>query len=406
MNCVTASRKLLTNLKLASMVPGGAPYGLVEDAAIAVEAGSIAWAGPRADLPASRAGWPLHDMAGRLVTPGLIDCHTHIVSGGNRAREFEMRLEGASYEEIARAGGGIISTVKATRSANVDELVEDALPRADHLLAEGVTTLEIKSGYGLDIDTELNMLRAARRIAAERAVDVKTSFLGAHAVPVEFTGRADAYIDEVCIPALVLAHKAGLVDAVDGFCEGIAFTPAQIERVFVKARELGLPVKLHAEQLSNLGGAKLAAMYGALSADHLEYLDEDGVAAMAAAGTVAGIVPGAFYTLREKQLPPIELFRKHHVPMAVATDCNPGSSPMSSLLLAMNMACTLFRMTPEEALAGVTGNAAKALGLNDRGTIEAGKRADLAVWNIDHPAELSYRIGFNPLHQRLFSGDA
>jgi imidazolonepropionase len=406
MNCVTASRKLLTNLKLASMVPGGAPYGLVEDAAIAVEAGSIAWAGRRADLPASHAGWPLHDMAGRLVTPGLIDCHTHIVSGGNRAREFEMRLEGASYEEIARAGGGIISTVKATRSASVDELVEDALPRVDHLLAEGVTTLEIKSGYGLDIDTELNMLRAARRIAAERAVDVKTSFLGAHAVPVEFTGRADAYIDEVCIPALVLAHKAGLVDAVDGFCEGIAFTPAQIERVFVKARELGLPVKLHAEQLSNLGGAKLAAKYGALSADHLEYLDEDGVAAMAAAGTVAGIVPGAFYTLREKQLPPIELFRKHHVPMAVATDCNPGSSPMSSLLLAMNMACTLFRMTPEEALAGVTGNAAKALGLNDRGTIEPGKRADLAVWNIDHPAELSYRIGFNPLHQRIFSGDA
>jgi imidazolonepropionase len=406
MNCVTASRKLLTNLKLASMVPGGAPYGLVEDAAIAVEAGSIAWAGRRADLPASHAGWPLHDMAGRLVTPGLIDCHTHIVSGGNRAREFEMRLEGASYEEIARAGGGIISTVKATRSASVDELVEDALPRVDHLLAEGVTTLEIKSGYGLDIDTELNMLRAARRIAAERAVDVKTSFLGAHAVPVEFTGRADAYIDEVCIPALELAHKAGLVDAVDGFCEGIAFTPAQIERVFVKARELGLPVKLHAEQLSNLGGAKLAAKYGALSADHLEYLDEDGVAAMATAGTVAGIVPGAFYTLRERQLPPIELLRKHHVPMAVATDCNPGSSPMSSLLLAMNMACTLFRMTPEEALAGVTGNAAKALGLNDRGTIEPGKRADLAVWNIDHPAELSYRIGFNPLHQRIFSGDA
>ena len=398
-------RKLLTNLKLASMVPGAEPYGLVEDAAVAVEAGRIAWAGKRADLPSHYGGWPAETMDGRLVTPGLIDCHTHIVFGGNRAREFEMRLEGASYEEIARAGGGIVSTVMATRKATVDELVEDALPRVDHLLAEGVTAIEIKSGYGLDIDTELNMLRAARRIGAERPVTVMTTFLGAHAVPAEYRDRADAYIDEVCIPALEVACKAGLVDAVDGFCEGIAFTPAQIERVFVKARELGLPLKLHAEQLSNLGGAKLAARYEALSADHLEYLDEDGVKAMTDAGTVGVILPGAFYTLRETQLPPIHLFRKHGVPMAVATDCNPGSSPMTSLLLTMNMACTLFRMTPEEALAGVTRNAATALGLDESGTVEPGNRADLAIWNVAHPAELSYRIGFNPLHQRIFASE-
>jgi imidazolonepropionase len=405
MNHVAAAGKLLTNLTLASMVPGGAPYGLVEDAAIAIEGTGIAWAGARADLRPQYTGWLTEDMGGRLVTPGLIDCHTHIVFGGNRAREFEMRLEGASYEEIARAGGGIVSTVKATRTASLDDMVADALPRVDHLLAEGVTTLEIKSGYGLDVETELNMLRAARRIGAERPVRVKTTFLGAHAVPAEFKNRAGAYIDEVCIPALELAHAEGLVDAVDGFCEGIAFTPAQIERVFIKARGLGLAVKLHAEQLSNLGGAKLAAGYGALSADHLEYLDEDGVKAMAASGMVAGIVPGAFYTLRETQLPPIALLRQYGVPMAVATDCNPGTSPMTSLLLAMNMACTLFRMTPEEALAGVTRNAAKALGLDDCGTIEPGKRADLAVWSAAHPAELAYRIGFNPLHERMFASD-
>ncbi len=396
---------LLTDLTLVSMTAGGAPYGLVEDAAIAVEGGRIAWAGAAAGLPSQYAGWPRADMGGRLVTPGLIDCHTHIVFGGNRAREFEMRLEGATYEEIARAGGGIVSTVTATRTASVDDLVAGALPRVDHLLAEGVTTLEIKSGYGLDVDTELNMLRAARRIERVRGVRVRTTFLGAHAVPPEYKHSADAYIDEVCVPAMEAAHAEGLADAVDGFCEGIAFSPDQIERVFIKARELGLPLKLHAEQLSNLHGAELAARYGALSADHLEYLDEDGVRAMAAAGTVAGIVPGAFYTLRETQLPPIDLLRKHGVPMAVATDCNPGSSPMTSLLLAMNMACTLFRITPEEALAGATRNAAKALGLDDCGTIEPGKRADLAVWNIEHPAELSYRIGFNPLHERMFASD-
>lgn len=403
---MTKPQKLLTGLTLASMVPGGAAYGLLQDAAIAIEAGRVVWAGSNADMPDLYADWSTQDIGGRLVTPGLIDCHTHIVFAGNRAREFEMRLEGATYEQIARAGGGIVSTVMATRKASVDELVKDALPRVDALLAEGVTALEVKSGYGLDVETELNMLRAARSIAQLRAVRLKTTFLGAHAVPVEYKERSDAYIDEVCIPALKAASAEGLADAVDGFCEGIAFSPEQIGRVFDAAREIGLPVKLHAEQLSDLGGAKLAASRGALSADHLEYLDEDGVRAMAAAGTVAVILPGAFYTLRETRLPPIERFRAHKVAMAVATDCNPGSSPMSSLLLTMNMACTLFRMTPEEALAGATRNAAAALGLNDCGTIEPGKRADLAIWDIQHPAELAYRIGFNPLHQRLIEGQS
>jgi imidazolonepropionase len=339
-----------------------------------------------------------------VVTPALIDCHTHIVHGGNRAREFEMRLKGASYEEIARAGGGIVSTVTQTRQASPEALLNAALRLADHLIAEGTTTIEVKSGYGLDRDTELKMLRTARRIADMRPVRVVTTFLGAHAVPAEYATRDDAYIDEVCIPTLRAAHAEGLVDAVDGFCEGIAFQPDQIARVFDVARELGLPVKLHAEQLSNLGGAKLAASYGALSADHIEYLDTAGVTAMAGAGTVAVILPGAFYTLRETRKPPIADLRAHGVPMALATDANPGSSPLSSLLLTMNMGCTLFQMTPEEALAGVTRNAARALGLADCGTIEPGKRADLAVWEIEHPAELAYRIGFNPLHTRIFGG--
>ena len=401
---MSSSRKLLTNLNLASMVAAGDAYGLVEGAVIAMEAERIIWCGSRDSLPSQYVKWQQEDLEGRLVTPALVDCHTHIVFGGNRAREFEMRLQGASYEEVARAGGGIVSTVSATRKASEQELLNSALPRVDALLAEGVSVIEIKSGYGLDTDTELAMLRVARAIEKHRPVRVKTSFLGAHAVPAEYKGRADAYIDDVCLPALEKAHAEGLVDAVDGFCEGIAFMSAQIERVFEKADELGLPVKLHAEQLSNLGGAKLAASHGALSADHLEYLDEDGVKAMADAGTVAVILPGAFYTLRETQAPPIELFRKHKVAMAVATDCNPGSSPMTSLLLTMNMACTLFRMTPEEALAGATRNAAMALGMADTGTIEAGKRADLAVWNVEHPAELAYRIGFNPLHSRIFAG--
>lgn len=393
---------LFVNCRAATLT--GPDYGLIEDAAIAVTPDGILWVGPRSDIPAAVAAFPQTDLGGRLVTPALIDCHTHVVHGGNRAGEFEMRLKGASYEEVARAGGGIVSTVRATRAAREEDLIASALPCIDAMIAEGVAVIEIKSGYGLDIETELRMLRAARRIAELRPVEVRTTFLGAHAAPADYKGREDAYIEEICLPALRAAHAEGLVDAVDGFCEGIAFTPAQIARVFDAAQALGLPVKLHAEQLSNLGGAALAARYGALSADHLEYLDEAGVKAMAEAGSVAVILPGAFYTLRETKAPPIELFRAHGVPMAVATDMNPGSSPMCSLLLAMNMACTLFRMTPEEALMGATRHAARALGLADRGTIVPGNRADLAVWNLEHPAELAYRIGFNPLHQRIIGG--
>lgn len=395
---------LFTDLNAATMNAQGEAYGLIEDAAIVVQAGEIAWVGKRADVPADFASLPTQNLGGRLVTPGLIDCHTHIVHGGNRAVEFEMRLNGASYEEVARAGGGIVSTVTATRKASLTELIASALPRVDACIAEGVSVLEVKSGYGLDRETELNMLRAARAIEQERPVRIVTTFLGAHAVPAEFAGRGDAYLEDICIPTLRAAHAEGLVDAVDGFCEGIAFSPEQITLVFNAAKELGLPVKLHAEQLSNLGGAKLAASYGALSADHIEYLDESGVEAMADAGTVAVILPGAFYTLRETQAPPIPALRKNNVPMALATDCNPGSSPMTSLLLTMNMACTLFRMTPEEALSGVTRHAALALGLTDCGQIQPNMRADLAVWNIKHPAELAYRIGFNPLHSRIFGG--
>ncbi|MBO6562124.1 MAG: imidazolonepropionase [Nisaea sp.] len=395
---------ILRNAKLATMAPGTAAYGLVEHGALAIREGDIIWLGPESEMPTSMSVWPQEDLGGRLVTPALIDCHTHIVFGGNRAREFELRLEGASYEEVARAGGGILSTVTATRAAGEDDLLAGALARVDALLAEGVSTIEIKSGYGLDIETELRMLRAARRIWKERPVRVRTSYLGAHAVPPEFKDQADAYIDETCRIALDRAAEEGLVDAVDGFCEGIAFSPAQIDRLFARATQLGLPVKLHAEQLSDLGGAKLAATYGALSADHLEYLGADGIAAMAKAGTVAVLLPGAFYNLRESQLPPVQALRDAGVPIAIATDCNPGSSPLTSLLLTMNMACTLFRMTPEEALAGATRNAAKALGIEDAGTLEVGKRADLAVWDVQEPAELAYRIGFNPLYRRYFRG--
>ena len=395
---------LLLNATMATM-DGSPAYGLVAQAAIVVEAGRIVWAGPSRDLPADLGEQDAIDLQGRLVTPALIDCHTHVVHGGNRAREFEMRLEGATYEEVARAGGGIVSTVAATRAATFDELVASALTRVDAMIAEGVSTIEIKSGYGLDIENELKMLRAAKAVAAQRPVRVRTSYLGAHAVPPEYKGRADAYIDEVCIPGLEAAHAEGLVDAVDGFCEGIAFSPDQIARVFDHARSLGIPVKLHAEQLSNLGGARLAAAYGGLSADHLEYATAEDAAAMAKAGTVAVILPGAFYTLRETAAPPIAAFREHGVAMAVATDCNPGSSPMSSLLLSMNMACTLFRMTPEEAFAGVTANAARALGLDNAGQIKPGLRADLAIWDVEHPAELAYRIGFNPLWKRIHGGE-
>ena len=382
-----------------------APYGLVRDAAIVTQEGRISWVGPAERCPSVFSKSTFTDFGDRLVTPSFVDCHTHIVSGGNRAQEFEMRLNGASYEEVARAGGGIVSTVSATREASFDALVSDALPRIDAMIAEGTSLVEVKSGYGLDVETELKMLRAAKRLAELRSIRIVTTFLGAHAVPPEFASEPDRYIDEVCIPALRAAHSEGVIDAVDGFCEGIAFQPEQIARVFDVAAELGLPVKLHAEQLSNLGGAELAASYGAMSADHIEYLDEAGVKAMAKAKTTAVILPGAFYTLRETHKPPIDLLRKHSVPMAIATDCNPGSSPISSLLLSMNMGCTLFRMTPEEVLAGVTNNAAAALGISDTGVIEAGKRADLSIWNVQAPAELSYRIGFNPLEKRIFGGD-
>ncbi|MEM6616273.1 MAG: imidazolonepropionase [Pseudomonadota bacterium] len=396
---------LLTHTKIATMAEDADGIGLIEDAALAIEGEKIAWVGPADQIPDAYRYPNAHDLTGRLITPGLIDCHTHVVFGGNRAREFEMRLEGASYEELARAGGGILSTVNATRAASEKDLLADALTRVDALIAEGVTTIEIKSGYGLDIDTELKMLRVARQIADTRPIRVKSTFLGAHAIPAEYQDRADAYIDKVCLPALDAAHAEGLVDAVDGFCEGIAFSLAQIARVFDRARDHGLPVKLHAEQLSDLGGAKLAAEYGALSADHLEYLSDDGIRALAEAGTVAVLLPGAFYTLRETQAPPVESLRKHTVPMAVATDCNPGSSPLASLLLAMNMAATLFRMTPTETLSGVTRTAARALGLKDCGVIALGMRADLAVWDVSDPAELTYRMGFNPLYQRWFGGE-
>ncbi len=394
---------VLTDLAMATMEPGGPAFGLVPDAAIAIAGERIAWCGPAADLPAEHAGERV-PLGGRFVTPALIDCHTHIVFGGNRAREFELRLQGATYEEIAREGGGILSTVAATRAASEDALLTAALPRVDALIGEGVATVEVKSGYGLTVADELKLLRVARRIGEVRPVRVVTSWLAAHAVPPEYRGRSADYIDEVVLPGLDAAHANGLVDAVDGFCEGIAFSPAEMERVFQHAKALGLPVKLHAEQLSNLGGAALVARHGGLSADHLEHLDEAGVAAMAAAGTVAVLLPGAFYTLRETTAPPVAALRAAGVPMAVATDCNPGSSPLASLLLAMNMASTLFRLTPEEALAGATRNAARALGLADSGMIRPGLRADLAVWDVAHPAELAYRIGFNPLYRRILAG--
>lgn len=392
---------LLTHATLATMTDG---YGLIPDAAVAIAGDRVLWAGPMADLPEAHAALPAQDCGGRLVTPGLIDCHSHIVFGGDRAVEFEMRLNGASYEEVARAGGGILSTVRATRAASEADLLAQALARADLMIASGATTIEVKSGYGLTVADEMKMLRVARQIAAHRPLRVVTTHLAAHAVPPEYAGRADAYIDEVAIPSLHQAHAEGLIDAVDAFCEGIAFSPSQVERLFTEARALGLPLKLHAEQLSDLKGAALAARMGALSADHVEYIGADGIAAMAAAGTVAVILPGAFYTLRETQAPPIAAFRAAGVPMAVATDFNPGTAPIASLPLAMNMACTLFRMTPLEALAGTTTHAARALGLRDRGMVAPGQLADLCLWEARHPAELSYRIGATPLHARIFGG--
>ena len=398
---MTASQ-IITGITAATLASSPDGYGLIANAAIVIDRGVIAWVGPRVDLPAAYQDLPAHDYEGRLVTPALIDCHTHIVHGGNRANEFEMRLNGKSYEEIARAGGGIVSTVTATRAASEAQLLADALPRVDALIAQGVACIEVKSGYGLNREAELKILRVARAIETQRPIRVKTSFLAAHAVPAGT--NADTYIDRICIPALHAAHAEGLVDAVDGFCEGIAFNTTQIARVFDVAKALGLPVKLHAEQLSHIGGTALAAKYGAISADHVEYANEDDAKALAKSGTVAVILPGAFYTIHETQAPPVQAFRDHGVAMAVATDWNPGSSPLGSVLLAMNMACTLFRMTPAEALAGTTRNAAKALGLTDCGEIRVGLRADLAIWDVATPAELSYGIGITPLHKRIFGG--
>ena len=394
---------LLTNAKLATL-QNNDEFGIIDDGVIVLDGAHIAWVGGAIELPDTYRDQEIRNLGGRLVTPALIDCHTHVIFGGNRAVEFELRLNGASYQEVAQAGGGIVSTVTATRAASEDELLTDALIRIDAMIAEGVTFIEVKSGYGLDRETELKMLRVARRIAKVRPIEVKTSFLGAHAVPAEYAGRADAYIEDVCIPTLRVAHTEGLVDAVDGFCEGIAFDTKQIAHIFTVAKELSLPVKLHAEQLSNIGGTQLAAQYGALSADHVEYATDADAKALATAGTVAVVLPGAYYTLRETQAPPIQAFRNHGVPMALATDCNPGSSPLTSALLTMNMACTLFRMTPLEALLGMTAHAAKALGEVNRGRISATAPADLCVWDVEHPAELSYRIGFNPLHSRIFKG--
>ena len=376
----------------------------IDDGVIACRDGRIVYAGSAADAPAFVAN-EVVDCQGRWITPGLIDCHTHLVHAGNRAGEFAQRLAGASYEEIARAGGGIVSTMAATRAASEDALVQSALPRLDALIAEGVTTIEVKSGYGLSLADEVKMLRAARALGDARAVRVMTSFLGAHAVPPEYVGNADAYIDHICTDMIPVIAAEGLADAVDGFCETIGFSPAQIERVFATAKAHGLPIKLHAEQLSNSHGAALAARFGALSADHLEHLDAAGIAAMKTAGTVAVLLPGAYYFTRETHLPPIAGLRAAGVPMALATDCNPGTSPLTSLLLAMNMGATLFRLTFEECLAGVTREAARALGLlGEIGTLEIGKACDLAIWDVSDLAELVYRIGFNPLHKRVWHG--
>ncbi|RWK35516.1 imidazolonepropionase [Mesorhizobium sp.] len=396
--------RLWRNARLATMAESG--LGIVEDGAIAARDGLIVYAGPEADMPgALLQDAEIVDCKGRWITPGLIDCHTHLVHASNRANEFEMRLAGATYEEVTRAGGGIVSSVGALRAASPDELVAQSLPRLDALIAEGVTTVEIKSGYGLDLENEKKSLRAARLLGENRPVAVTTSFLGAHALPPEANGDKDAFVDLVANEILPAVAAEGLADAVDGFCEGIAFSPDQISRVFDAAKAAGLPVKLHADQLSNLHGAELAARYGALSADHLEYTDEAGAAAMARAGTVATILPGAYYFIRETKKPPIGLFRQHGVRMAVATDCNPGTSPLTSLLLTMNMAATLFGLTVDECLAGVTREAARALGwLGRTGTLEAGKSADLAIWDIERPAELVYRMGFNPLHARIWRG--
>jgi len=397
------TRQLWTHARLATLA-GDQPWGWVEDGALVTEGEHLLWVGPAAELPAAyqQSVAQTYDLGGAVVTPGLIDCHTHLVYGGHRAHEFELRLQGASYEEIARAGGGIRSSLKATREASEDELYRVSARRAQALLDEGVTTLEIKSGYGLTPEAEAKMLRVARRLAG-LGVDVRSTYLGAHALPPEFEGRADDYIGAVCEWMPVL-QREGLVDAVDVFCEGIGFSLAQTRQVFEAARRFGLPVKLHAEQLSDLGGTALACEFGALSCDHLEYLSAAGIDAMARSGCVAVLLPGAYYFLRETKLPPVQALRDAGVPIAIATDHNPGTSPVLSLLLMLNMACTLFRLTPEEALRGVTQHAARALGLSDRGQLRAGQRADFCVWDIAHPNELAYYVGRNPLRQVVRGG--
>ena len=411
MDAMTIARKaamfcdrIWLNAHLATLRTDRSGLGEVPDGIIACRDMRIVYAGAAADAPPGLDAPERIDCAGRWITPGLIDCHTHLIYAGDRSREFELRLRGASYEEIARAGGGIRSTMRATRAASEQALIDAALPRLDALIAEGATTIEVKSGYGLDLDTERKQLRAAQALAGRRQVTIATTFLGAHALPPEAVG-ADAYIDLVCTQMIPAVAREGLAEAVDAFCEGIGFSPEQTARVFEAARAHGLKVKLHADQLSNTHGAALAARFNALSADHLEYADEAGVQAMAGAGVVAVLLPGAFYFLRETRRPPIERLRNHHVPIALATDCNPGTSPLTSLLLTMNMGATLFGLTVDECVAGVTREAARALGrLSDAGTLEAGKFCDLAIWEIDRPAELVYRIGFNPLHARVWRG--
>jgi imidazolonepropionase len=397
--------RIWRNARLATLASARPGLGIVEDGLLACRDGLLIYAGPAADAPPGLEALQVEDCAGRWITPGLIDCHTHLVYAGNRANEFEQRLKGVTYEAIARSGGGIMSTVNATRAASEAQLLAESLPRLDALLAEGVTTIEVKSGYGLSLDHERKQLRVARKLGIERSVTVRNTFLGAHAVPPVFFGRPDEYIQEVCETMLPTLASEDLIDAVDAFCERIGFTRAQTQRVFEAASKLNLRVKLHAEQLSDSDGAALAAQFNALSADHLEYLSEDGVKAMAASGTAAVLLPGAYYFLREKQMPPLDLLRANNVTMALATDCNPGTSPLTSLLLVMNMAATLFAMTVDECLIGVTRAAAQALGLERSvGTLEAGKQCDLAIWDIERPADLVYRMGFNPLHARVWNG--
>ena len=398
------NQNLIRNAKLVPMSDDQDDFEITNNGAIAIDGEQIVWSGEEKNIPNEYKKYNEYNAKGKLITPGLIDCHTHLVFGGNRSTEFNMRLNGKSYQEIAKAGGGITSTMKATREASFDDLLSSSLVRLDDMIGNGVTTVEIKSGYGLDIETECLMLRVAKRLESLRPIRIKTSFLGSHGIAPEYKNNPENYIKEVCLPALKKANEEGLVDAVDGFCETVALNVEQLKEVFDLAQKLNLPIKLHAEQLSHSGGVKLATSYDAISIDHLEYANEEDAKLMSKSGSVAVILPGAYYTLNETQKPPIELFRKYKVPMAIATDCNPGSSPLTSILLAMNMASTLFKITPLEALSGVTKHAADALSLKDLGQIKPGMIADLAIWNLEHPSEFSYRIGFNALYKRIFGG--